>query len=79
MNFSLKCKTQVREAKQDKYMLYIKRHELKIVSYHNAKGVEKWKAQQRRFSLYVHELFSLCSNSTSANGVIAYTSHFNLI
>lgn len=51
-----------------------------MVSYH-AKGVEKLKAQQERFSFYhVHRSFSLCSSdSTSESGVIANTSHFNLI
>ena len=53
---------------------------MKIVSYHNAKGVEKLKVQQERFSFYVHRWFSLCStDSTSASSVIANTSHFNLI
>ena len=52
-----------------------------MVSYHNAKGVKKLKAQQERFSFYhVHRSFSLCSSdSTSESGVIANTSHFNLI
>lgn len=53
---------------------------MKIVPYHNDKGVEKLKAQQERFSFYVHRSFSLSSSdSTSSSSVIANTTHFNLI